>query len=128
MENPTWIVDCGSGCGIQYEQTDSGRFPQAPHCCGNCGNEAIRIRLLVTVPPDYFVAPGIEPYRPIPNAEILAPETAENGLWYCYDKQAWIRRGIVEPCGHPMHQRHGGIGCYACVNPGVRHGVCPSCH
>jgi hypothetical protein len=50
----------------------------------------------------------------------------ESRLLYCYDRQAWIRDGIVEACGH---RTRGAVPvCYACTHAGESHGVCAHCH
>ena len=52
----------------------------------------------------------------------LRKRLAEAGttvLRYDYDRQAWIRDGIVLPCGHLTVPR---AGCYACAHAGEAYG------
>ena len=119
-ETPTWLVDC-AGCSLRYEQTASGPFLRTPHCCGNCGRDGIRVYIVAAIEPGAYV-----PALPTPTAA-PEPETAQGGRWYCYEKQAWIFRGIVERCGHTPDRAAVGS-CYACGYAGTQHETCASCH
>jgi hypothetical protein len=48
----------------------------------------------------------------------IFPPLATVGLYYDYERQTWVRHGVVQPCGHPGWM-HPGC-CYAGKHAGER--------
>jgi len=79
-----------------------------------------------------FADTGVCRWESCEQTAAAAPETAENGLWFCYQLQVWIRDRIILPCAHAERglARMGiaQAGCYACAHAGETHAACAQCH